>query len=559
MKYWVVIFLVAFIIYFPGTNRPLRDAEAKYAEIPKEMVTFGDWLTPHLDFTRYYIKPPLVLWTTAALYKTFGVSERAARMTTFLWGFLAAFLTAVLTKKIFGNRKQSYISSAIFLFTAEVYNYCLDAGLEFGLVSCTVLSLIFFWDFYQKGKLISLGLFYFSLGLGFMAKALLGVVIPGGVAILFLLFQKNGKKLIRLFHPLSLSIFFLITLPWVALMFKRHSDFFAVFFVNEHLHRFIGAMDSNDDLFPTPLWLLMVTGEFFPWVFFLPQLGGYLHKVVRHKSVLTEKIFFLLIWAVVPLLLFSFSKCKGDHYGLNCYPPLIILLSLPFRDLLGAQEFTTSRSWSYSWLIVSVLSLSAAITLFFGRDLRLVQDLGIPSLKVALIFLIALFFLSLWVALSFMKGKVRLAFLGIGLIMVTFFNSTRIMYGINFPHESMKFAADTFNKIAKPGAVLISSEDDEFEHVATLTYYTGQPVFVLRNETHSILHFIQKDREAMCLDETVLERMILQKSAVYLAGETEKTERRLMRLKIPFEIASCSDGRSLFRLEAAEAHDKRGF
>ena len=559
MKYWIIIFLGAFIIYFPGTNRPLRDAEAKYAEIPKEMVMLGDWLTPHLDFTRYYIKPPLVLWTTAMLYKTFGVSERAARVATIFWGFLAAFLTGILTKKIFGNRQQSYVASVVFLFTAEAYNYCLDAGLEFGLVSCTVLSLIFFWEFYQKGTLISLCLFYFSLGLGFMAKGLPGVVIPGGVAVIFLLFQKNGRKLIRLFHPLALSIFFLVVAPWVVLMFKRHSDFFDVFFINEHFHRFIGAMDSNDDLFPTTLWLLMVTGEFFPWVFYLPQLGGCLHKVVRHKSVPTEKILFLLIWAVVPLLFFSLSRSKGDHYGLNCYPPLIILLSLPFSDLLGAQKFTTSRPWSYPWLIVSVLSFSAAITLFFARDLRLIQDLGIPSLKVALIFLIALFLLSLWVAVSFVKGKVRLAFLGIGLIMVVFFNSMRISYLIDFPKDSMKFAADSFSRVAKPGAILISSEEDEFEHVATLTYYTGQPVFVLRNETNSILHFIQKDREAMCLDEADLERMVIQKPAVYLVGETEKTEQRLTRLKIPFEIASSAGGHSIFRLQRVASHGKKDF
>jgi predicted membrane-bound mannosyltransferase len=72
---------VAAVVLFVklGANSLAAWDEAIYAQVSKEMARGGGWLTPHWAHRPWFEKPPLLIWTTALLFKLFGVSEFCAR------------------------------------------------------------------------------------------------------------------------------------------------------------------------------------------------------------------------------------------------------------------------------------------------------------------------------------------------------------------------------------------------------------------------------------------------------------------------------------------------
>ncbi len=57
---WQLLSFWFFLGLLPLFMRPLWEPdEARYAEIPREMLALGDWLTPRLNYVLYFEKPPL--------------------------------------------------------------------------------------------------------------------------------------------------------------------------------------------------------------------------------------------------------------------------------------------------------------------------------------------------------------------------------------------------------------------------------------------------------------------------------------------------------------------
>ena len=85
---WLAWLILAAAWFSTLQVRALLDPdEGRYAEIPREMLASGDWVTPRFDGLKYFEKPPLQYWATAAVYAGFGVSEWSSR----LWSVGLAF------------------------------------------------------------------------------------------------------------------------------------------------------------------------------------------------------------------------------------------------------------------------------------------------------------------------------------------------------------------------------------------------------------------------------------------------------------------------------------
>ena len=74
---WIAIAIFVAIAWFANLDvRKLQHPdEGRYAEIAREMVVSGDWVTPRLNGLKYFEKPPLQYWATALAYEAFGIHE----------------------------------------------------------------------------------------------------------------------------------------------------------------------------------------------------------------------------------------------------------------------------------------------------------------------------------------------------------------------------------------------------------------------------------------------------------------------------------------------------
>ena len=58
----------------------MDDVDSVQAQIARNMLVSGDWVTARLDGVPYLEKPPLIYWTIALSYKIFGVHDWSARI-----------------------------------------------------------------------------------------------------------------------------------------------------------------------------------------------------------------------------------------------------------------------------------------------------------------------------------------------------------------------------------------------------------------------------------------------------------------------------------------------
>ena len=134
----LALWLVAAVLWFGPLNMPhLFDPdEGRYAEIPREMVASGDWVTPRLDAIKYFEKPVLQYWATAVAFELFGEHAWSARLWPALCGFLGLLLTWALAREIYDERSAALAaiiqgSSLLYLALARIAT--LDMSLSFGL------------------------------------------------------------------------------------------------------------------------------------------------------------------------------------------------------------------------------------------------------------------------------------------------------------------------------------------------------------------------------------------------------------------------------------------
>ncbi|MGA7537320.1 MAG: glycosyltransferase family 39 protein [Steroidobacteraceae bacterium] len=304
--------------------RPMLDPdEGRYAEIPREMVASGNWVTPRLDGLKYFEKPALQYWATAALYSVVGLSNWSSRLWTVALGFACLPLIYAWVARLYDRRAA--IAAVALLAMSPYFAIIghldlLDAGFTFWMCATVFAFLLAQCAPERSGKERGWMLVcWAAAALAVLSKGIVVFVLAGGTLILYSVADRDWKPWRRMHFALGVPIFLALAAPWFILVSLRNPDFAPYFFIHEHFQRFLTKEAERIE----PWWyflVLLVLGAL-PWL--VPLGRAALRAWQEPRSDLNIKpLKFLVIFCAITLVFFSISDSKLATYILPMFPPL---------------------------------------------------------------------------------------------------------------------------------------------------------------------------------------------------------------------------------------------
>ena len=325
---------VGALFFFGLGNYPLQNPdEGRYAEIPREMVATGDFVTPRLNGVKYFEKPPLFYWCVAASVKLFGGEEWTLRAWPAMFAVAGVLMTYAAGLSLYGRTVG--LAGAVVLATSLFY-FALAHVLIIDMAVSVLISGVLFAFITgvqaepgRRRRTLFYAL-YVCAALATLAKGLIGFLLPGAVMFLWLLIFNEWRRLRPFYLPTGALIFLAIAAPWHVLAgLANHSpvkehDFTWFYFVREHWLRFTTDVDNRVE----PFWWFapIILAGLFPWIaFFVQSLrhnlqGGWAARAGNSVA------WFCVVWAGFIFLFFSASHSKLVPYVLPVVPPLALLI-----------------------------------------------------------------------------------------------------------------------------------------------------------------------------------------------------------------------------------------
>jgi len=324
--------------------------EARYAEIPREMLALGDWLTPRLNFVLYFEKPPLQYWLSALSMKAFGVNAVAARLPLALAALVSMGAAFLLARRLGARRPvwASFMAATVLLGFMCGQVLTLDALFSAFLVASVALAAEAVAARFEgrPAQGWTLGAFT-AVALALLVKGPTAPVLLGGAVLVSLPFAWGDRRLrsalLRVFFdPFGWILFLAISVPWFWCVEQANPGHARFFFIHEHFTRFTTNAHAREGAKNPLLDKLYFIGVLL--VGLLPWLSATLLGLKRgwgfarrRRGPMAEgaplhrwAVAFTLMAFAVPLVFFSLSHSK--------LPPYILPVLVPLMALACAME-----------------------------------------------------------------------------------------------------------------------------------------------------------------------------------------------------------------------------
>ena len=367
-----VLLLIAFgLIWFSNLEyrKLVNPDEGRYAEIPREMVASGDWTTPRLNDIKYFEKPALQYWATAAAYTLFGEHQWTARLWSALTGFLGVLMVFFTGRRLFGqeagwNAALVLASSLLWVLIAHVNT--LDMGVSFFLSAAICAFVLAQQDAAdaraRTGWMLAA---WAALALAVLSKGLIGLVLPAATLAGYTLIERDWRLPGRSRIFTGIVLLLVITVPWFVAVSLANPEFFRFFFIHEHFERFLTKAHGRYQ--PMYYFIPVLLAGMLPWTGVLIDALARAWRRDPGQRFQTRR--FLLLWALVVFVFFSVSSSKLVSYILPMFPALALLIGARLTQL--SPRALTWHALSGAIAGIAVLALMPGIERYASREVPL--------------------------------------------------------------------------------------------------------------------------------------------------------------------------------------------
>jgi 4-amino-4-deoxy-L-arabinose transferase-like glycosyltransferase len=435
--------LTAFFLFyglvpiFGGDGMGLVGAdEPRYAQVAREMLARHDYVTPVLWGHPWLEKPALYYWRAMFAFREFGVHDWSARLPSASFAFMLVVLIYLHIRRF---RNGGQLDAALITAScAGILSFARGASTDMQMAAPFCIGMLGWYAWYETDSKFWLFDIYFFVGAATLAKGpvapLLALVIIGifaGLRREWSLFRRS------LWWP-GIVLYFAMVLPWYIAVQRRNPTFLKIFFLQHNFERF--ATNRFEHYQPfwyyIPVMLLGLT----PWAViavtaFVDAVGGSVNEwkarrskfhYVGHGRAGDAFPEFLVLWALVVIVFFSFSDSKLPGYILPALPPLTILAG----DYLNRIRGRGLRPWLL-WLHAV---LTGGLTMFvLLMPLHFNQPEAIPPriaiIAASLVGVAAMVFIPITVARFGLK-RLRLATMTPMVVLLVYMFGVGPVFGI---------------------------------------------------------------------------------------------------------------------------------
>jgi len=518
LPYLIVLFFAGAIYVGCIVSPPslMDDVDAMQAQVARNMLVSGDWVTPRLDGIPYLEKAPLIYWMMAVSYKIFGVHDWSARVPIAVSMLALCWVTTAFGIWAFGKRAGFYAGLCLgtcvglFLFTRILIP---DVTLTF----TTALAMWAFLRAIDEEEVhprVWACLFAASLGVGLLLKSLIALVFPVGAAIVYLLLthQLFSLKIWKRLHPFSGALVILaIAAPWHILATLRNPPYFAFtlqsgpnryhgflwfFFINEQLLRFLNLRYPRDyNTVPRLYFWLFHLIWLFPWSVYFPAVAKLSFKPVDRAG---RARLLALCWIAFILVFFTFSTTQ-EYYSMPSYPAFALLLGCA----MATEDPLVRRGTRALGIIAGCAALVAFAIYWYVRDMPALGDISsalsrnpsaytlslghmldltLPSFAYLRMPLLIAAFTALLGAVGNLRFTGLRAFLASALMMVLFLHAARLAMVVFDPYLSSRPLAEVL--LRSPEGTLITER--HYWPTSSIYFYTNRTGLLLNGRAQNL-------------------------------------------------------------------------